>query len=140
MKTGNNRSGAVFILLGAVFLIAASWLCAWAAEAAPFDVGRLVVCEQVQDREPVGISDTFASETMRVYAFLEARNISADVDVDFVWYHAGSEMSRVTLPVRQGSRWRTYAGKNLYDLTGTWRVEVQDAAGVVVGAAEFEVE
>jgi hypothetical protein len=128
------------MMVGAVFLITATGLCAWAAEAVPFDVGRLVVCEQVQDREPVGVSGTFSSETTRVYAFLEALNISADADVDFVWYHAGSELTRVTLPVRQGSRWRTYASKNLYDLTGTWWVEVQDETGAVIGSVQFEVE
>ncbi len=130
---------AVVVMVGAV-LVAAAGLIPAAAEAAPFQVKRLVVCKDVQDREPVDISDSFSADTTKVYAFLEAVDIPADTDIDFVWHHGGNEMLRVTVPVRQGGRWRTYTNKNLYGLTGSWRVEVQDPEGVVIGAVEFEVK
>lgn len=130
---------AVVVLAGAV-LIASSGAFPAAAQAAPFDVKRLVVCKDVQDREPVEISDTFSADTQKVYAFLEAVDIPADTDIDFVWHHSGNEMLRVTIPVRQGGRWRTYANKNLYGLTGSWRMEIQDADGTVIGAVEFDVK
>ena len=130
---------AVVVMVGVV-LFAAAGLIPAAAEAAPFDVNRLVVCKDIQDREPVEISDRFSSDTTKVYAFLEAVDIPADTEIDFVWHHSGNEMVRVTVPVRQSGRWRTWANKNLYGLTGSWRVEVQDADGAVIGAVEFEVK
>ena len=129
-----------FVLLVAAAFIAASGMFPAAAEAAPFDVQRLVICKDVQDREPVEISDTFSAETTKVYAFLEAVDIPADTQIDFVWFHTGNELVRVTVPVRQGSRWRTYSNKNLYGLTGSWQVEIQDANGSVIGAVAFEVK
>jgi len=130
---------AVVVIVGAV-LVAAAGLVPVAAEAAPFDVKRLVVCKDVQDREPVDVSDSFSADTTTVYAFLEAVDIPADTEIDFVWHYNGNEMVRVTVPVRQGGRWRTYASKNLYGLAGSWQVEVQDANGAVIGEIEFEVK
>ena len=130
------------ILVGGIvsfLLLAAAISPAGAADGAAFDIKRLAVCENVQDREPVGVSETFSADTPRVYAFLEAVNIASDTEIDFVWFHGGSEMLRVTVPVKQGERWRTYANKSIYGLSGAWRVEIQDRESRVVGSAEFEV-
>ena len=136
-KQLGNR--VVALLVGAVLIGAAGGFTA-DAQAAAFDVKRLVICKDVQNREPVDASDTFSADTPKVYAFLEAVNISADTDIGFVWYHGENEMLRVTVPVRQGGRWRTYANKNLYGLTGAWRVEIQAPDGAVIGAIGFEVK
>ncbi len=135
---GQNRG--MFVLICAAFLLGAAGSVAMAAETASFDVNRLVVCEKVQDREPVGISDSFPAGTEKVYAFLEATHVSADTTVDFVWFHGGQELARVSVGLGQGGRWRTYTSKNLYGLTGSWRVEVQDASGNVVGRSAFDVK
>jgi len=49
-----------------------------------FTVARMVVAEGVEDREPVGVSETFPASTERVYCFLEATNIADDTEVTFV--------------------------------------------------------
>ena len=137
-STRKYRAGVAISV--AVLLFAVAVGVASAAGDAPFDVKRLAVCEAVENREPVGISDTFSPDTAKVYVFLEAANIAADTEIDFVWFHGENEMLRVPLMVRQGSRWRTYANKNLYELAGTWRVEIQDKENNVIGSVQFEVK
>jgi len=97
-------------------------------------------CEDVQDREPVGVEETFPASTEKVYCFIEATNISADTEATFVWYHEGQEMRSFTLPIMQGPRWRTYAYKNLYGKTGNWKVEIRDTSNNLVKSITFKVE
>jgi hypothetical protein len=111
-----------------------------AKEPAPFMVTRLVVGTGVEDREPVGVAETFASSTEKVYCFLEATDITKDTEVTFVWYHGQEEMRQVTLPLMTGPRWRTYAYKNLMGLKGDWKVEIKDAGGEVLKEVTFKVE
>ena len=114
-------------------------------EAAPegassFEVGRLVIAGSIDNREPVGIVSAFASSTEMVYCFLEALNIKEDTTVSFVWYLGETEKARVELPLRQGTRWRTYSSKKLGGLQGAWKVELQDADGTVLQSVDFSVE
>ncbi|MEN8136009.1 MAG: DUF2914 domain-containing protein [Thermodesulfobacteriota bacterium] len=103
-------------------------------------ISRFVTCQAVEDREPVGSTTAFPSGTETAYAYLEATEIGADVEVSFVWYHESNEVARVPLSIRQGSRWRTYSSKKLAGRTGAWRVEIQDSASAVLASVDFTVE
>ncbi len=103
-------------------------------------VTRLLVSTAVENLEPVGVANTFSSETGKVYCFLEARDIVEDTSVSFVWYRGKQQMAVVTLPLMQGGRWRTYSSKNLAGLTGLWKVELQDADKNVLESVKFTVE
>ena len=105
-----------------------------------FTVARLLISADIENREPVGIANTFPSETDKVYCFLEARDVVEDTSVRFVWYQGEQQMAVVTLPLGQGGRWRTYSSKNLAGLTGHWKVELQDTDDNVLESVEFTVE
>ena len=110
-------------------------------EASPvFKIGRLVIAGSIDNREPVGVVNVFASSTEKVYCFLEAGEIEEDTTVSFVWYYGEKETARVEVPLKQGSRWRTYSSKKLGGRTGDWKVELQDAGGAVLETVEFRVE
>lgn len=108
--------------------------------APQFEISRMVVATGVENREPVGVADTFPASTEKVYCFIEAANISGAAEVTFVWFHGGKEMRRFSLPLEQGPRWRTFAYKNLHGLTGEWKVDVVDAGGSAVKTLSFRVE
>jgi hypothetical protein len=128
----------LFLLLITMLWPAAS---AWAEEdTANLTINRLVICSGIENREPVDNVSSFPAGTEMAYAFLEATDISGDVEVSMVWLHEGSEVARVILPIRQGYRWRTYSNKNLAGLSGSWRVEVQDSNSTVLAATEFMLE
>lgn len=113
-----------------------------AAEQAPeadFTVSRLVLCENVVDREPVGAAESFPVTVGAVYAFLEAADVVRDTSAVFVWYYEDAEVARVDLTLRQSQRWRTYSSKKLGGRTGNWKVELQDSAGNVLDTLSFQV-
>jgi hypothetical protein len=109
-------------------------------DQAKMTISRFVASRSVENREPVGITNAFTADTEKAYAFLEATDISADVKVDFVWYHDDNEAARVPLSIKKSSRWRTYSSKKLGGRTGSWRVEIQDQSGTVLASIDFTVE
>ena len=137
------------LIIGAILLVPA-FTSAIAEEAvapsaiddasAVMTINRFVACQAVEEREPVGTTETFAAGTETAYVFLEAASISADVQVSFVWTHESKEVARVPLTIRQGNRWRTYSTKKLAGRSGGWRVEVQDAKEAVLASLDFTVE
>lgn len=110
------------------------------AQDKSFDVSRLVICIDIKNREPVGISDIFTSTTEKVYCFLEATNIVADTTASFVWYFEQKQMAKIDLSLKKGNHWRTYSSKKLAKLKGTWKVEIQDEQGNIVKSINFKVE
>ncbi len=111
-----------------------------AKEAAPFVVKRLVVSTGVENGEPTGVAETFPASAEKVYCFLEAADIAKDTEVSFVWFSGEKELSKFGVPLKEGSRWRTYAYKNLREMKGDWKVEVRDSEGKVVKEVKFKVE
>jgi len=114
-------------------------------EAAPkegpgFTIGRAVMGTGVENREPMGVSEVFPATTEKVYCFLEATNIPKDMEISITWFHGQKEMRKINLPLKAGSRWRTYAQKNLGGLKGDWKVEIKDAEGKLLKDLTFKVE
>jgi hypothetical protein len=111
-----------------------------AKEKPPFTIARAVIATGVENLEPAGATETFPPTTEKVYCFIEATEVSKDTEVTFVWYHDATELSKFSLPLKEGPRWRTYADKTLYGMKGDWKVEIQDSAGNVVKELGFKVE
>ena len=109
-------------------------------EAAAFAVKRLVVGTGVENGEPVGVAETFPVSTEKIYCFLEATDIAKDTEVSFAWFNGDKELSKFSVALKTGPRWRTYAYKNLRELKGDWKVEIRDADGKVVKDVKFKVE
>ena len=105
-----------------------------------FTIARLVVGTGVENREPVGVADTFPAATEKVYCFLEATEISKDTEVSFVWFHGDKEMLKTSLPLKTGPKWRTFADKNVEGMKGDWKVEIRDSGGKLVKEVKFKVE
>jgi len=109
-------------------------------EGASFTIARLVVGTGVENSEPVGAAETFSASTEKVYCFLEATNVAKDTEVSFVWSYGDKEMLKMTLPLKAGPKWRTYANKNLRGQKGEWKVEIKDPDGKALKDIKFKVE
>ncbi len=109
-------------------------------EAAALAIARAVVGTGVENSEPAGAAETFPASTEKVYCFIEATNIPKDTEVTVVWSQAGKELSTFNLPLKMGSRWRTFAYKNLNGMKGDWKVEIKDANGKLLKDVTFKVE
>lgn len=139
----------VLIIFAAAFAVpsvfadqhmAAETMEAASTPEATLTIDRIVVSESIEDREPVGAAEIFAASVGKVYCFIEAKKITEDTAVSFVWYFHGNQMAKVDMTIRKGDRWRTYSSKNLGGLKGDWKVEIQDQNGSILKLAEFKVE
>jgi hypothetical protein len=99
-----------------------------------------VVGTDVQDREPLGVTDVFPVGTHTVYCFLEARDVSRPVKLQMVWYFGEEEVARVPLALGASPRWRTYASKKVGERRGNWKVYLQDENDQILGTVQFVVE
>ncbi|MBI5788135.1 MAG: DUF2914 domain-containing protein [Candidatus Schekmanbacteria bacterium] len=109
-------------------------------EAKPgFNVSRMVVCLSVDNKEPVGETNTFTASTQQVYCFVELADIT-DEKISMVWSLEDKEQSKAELTVKPGKRYRTYGSKNIYGKKGNWKVAVLDSQGNSVKDLAFKVE
>ncbi len=108
--------------------------------AGGFSISRLVICAAVDNREPVGATDTFSASTEEVFCFIEASDIVEDTQIAVVWSLGENELARVNLPLKKSARFRTYSSKKLAGLKGEWKVEVLDAQGKSVKEVSFTVK
>jgi hypothetical protein len=127
-------------LIAAMFGCVLLYGAATATAGSGFTVERFVVAEGVSDREPVGVAEAFPAGQEEVYCFLEAGDIADKTTVSFLWYHEGTEVASVELPLGAGARWRTWSSKNIAGRTGQWSVELRDASGATVKSLTFKVE
>lgn len=104
-----------------------------------FTIERMVVGTGVENKEPVGVKDSFEASTEKVFCFIEARNITEDAIITVVWSHEGKDVLKTELPLKKGPKWRTNANKNLHGLKGNWSVAVKDAQGSTVKSVSFKV-
>jgi hypothetical protein len=132
------KKGFVFAILLAVTLLGMSLPAS--GQEKDFAVARLVVGTGVENREPIGVAETFPATTEKVYCFLEATEISKDMEISFIWFHGEKEMLKTNIPLQTGPKWRTFANKNIGGMKGDWKVEVRDAKGNLVKDIKFKVE
>jgi hypothetical protein len=138
-KGGNKmKKGIVLSILFVMSILVISLPAS--GQETEFTIARLVVGAGVENREPVGVAETFPATTEKVYCFLEATDILKDTEVSFVWFYGDQEMLKTNLPLQTGLKWRTFADKNLRGMKGDWKVEVRDAKGNLVKDIKFKVE
>ena len=130
---------ALLALLVTVTLLLSIHFPAAAMDEPGFVIKRMVIAENVVDREPILVGETFTAATEMLYCFLEATAIEHDTTVHFVWYHDKTEVARVALPLSAGKRWRTYSSKKIAGLKGAWEVELQES-GIILNSVNFTVQ
>jgi len=149
-KKMKKQGKAVLILIIVAFFVCGGVLPVFGqekakAEGAPkegpgFTIGRVVMGTGVENREPMGVSEVFPATTEKVYCFLEATHIPKDMEISIIWFHGQKEMRKINLPLKAGSRWRTYAHKNVGGQKGDWKIEIKDAEGKLLKDLTFKVE
>ena len=102
-------------------------------------IERIVVSTGVENRQPVGESDTFADSVGTLLCYTEIRGMGDSTTVSHVWYHGENRRADVKLNVR-GYRWRTWSTKVIQkDWTGDWRVDIVSADGKILKSKRFRI-
>ena len=112
------------------------------APAAAGDVSvEAKVCKNLQDRQPVDVTDVFKVSDGQVHTWSRVSG-AAGSEIHHVYFHGDQQVDDITLKIG-GSPWRTNSRKTLRPdagMEGDWRVEIRDASGAVIETLKFSVE
>ncbi len=126
-------------LIAAAFLLfgSASALLAQDAGQSTLTVDRIVIAENIVDREPEGEGSSFSAETQKLYCFTHIKGAEGETTITHRWMRGDSVMAEVQLPVKSSS-WRTWSSKNFVPgWAGDWKVQVLDGNGTVLKEVTF---
>ena len=138
-QTRWNRAAIAAVVVCAACL--AAWpVAAQQAEAAPtIDVDRAVVATAVEDREPIGVAETFPATVGELVFYTTLSGDFGPTTVEHVWLREGEEKARVSLDVT-GPRFRTWSTKKIpAEWAGAWTVRLLDPAGNELTSVDFTV-
>jgi hypothetical protein len=97
----------------------------------------LIMATGVENREPVGVGETFPSDVGKVFAWMRVTGAAGQA-IQVVWSH-GTHTFTVPLEIG-GSPWRTWSSKTIPSFwSGEWSVEVRDAQGNSLVTTKFTV-
>lgn len=97
------------------------------------------ICQQVVNREPVGINDVFPKSVEKLYCFTHIVGATGNTLITHNWYYNGKLQASVLLPVNSGN-WRTFSSKTIpLDMAGEWMVEVLSKEGVPLESLIFNI-
>ena len=101
------------------------------------EVIEFLLCEDVEDREPVNPKENFTTLDERVYAYARIHNTEEPVNLYFRWTHDGAVYANINLLTGVSEAWRTYSSVQI--LAGEWKVELVGKDNEVLATAEFMV-
>ena len=110
-----------------------------AQEAEAVEVAEAVICQDVVDREPIDVGDSFEVIVGKLFCFTKIVGAQEEIEIAHVWYHGDVERARVNLSVRAAS-WRTYSSKVIQPHEiGDWHVDIIGPDDEVLETVEFEI-
>jgi DUF2914 family protein len=110
------------------------------AQAPSLAISRMEIAANVMDRKPVDVGTSFPASTEKVYCYLEFKDVKKETAVNVVWTLGQKEMGKTQLTVKPYPKFRTWANKSLFGMTGDWKVDVVDEKGNVLKSAAFMVQ
>jgi len=110
-----------------------------ARETASLEVVTSVICEDVIDRKPVGVGNSFEASVGKLCCFTKITGAYSHIEISHVWYFGDTERFKINLPVKSSS-WRTYSSKKIQaHETGDWHVDVLGPEGEVLRTLHFKI-
>jgi hypothetical protein len=101
------------------------------------EVVEFILCQAVEEREPVNPTGKFDTGMERVYAFARISNPGEEIEMQFRWTHEGAVYARIAVKVGTSPAWRTYS--TVQALEGDWKVELVGENDDVLSSIEFTV-
>lgn len=110
--------------------------------AGSLNVVELAVTTKVSKGKPIDAVHRISHRTVKaLYCFTRTvADDSNETTIKHVWLRGGQVVKETDLPIK-GKRWRVYSTLPVdASSVGSWRVEVKDAAGVVIQSVEFRIQ
>jgi hypothetical protein len=110
---------------------------AWAQNDQVCRVEKISIATSVELKEPVGVATEFDASVVKVNCWMRIACADIPKEVKHIWYLENEKQLEVPLTVKFPSM-RTWSTKNIRP--GTWRVEVVDESGAILGQTTFTVK
>jgi len=132
--------GAGLLLLwGSALAVAVAQESTPGRKADAFQLTRAVMCEIIENFEPLGVAAVFPVEAGRVSCYTAFRGIHDTTHVVHKWYRRDELVTTKRLTLKTPS-WATYSSIQLREADkGPWRVEVLHAEGRLLRTLRFSV-
>lgn len=124
---GLKVTAVFFSLLG--FLLYSDMILAQSqdslgAEIEELSLEEMFLCEDVIEREPINVRQSFSSDQGQAYCFARLKNPNELTKVTFRWFYENELYFVFVAKVGKSPNWRTYSSITLRK--GMWRVELLD--------------
>ena len=127
---------AILLFLGAFY--DKSELCG-AADVDKLILTTALMCEDVQDRQPLNEGVVFSIGTGKVFCYTVFNTVPEATYVMHNWYNRDNLSTKIKLQL-QPPRWTTYSAIQLRESDkGPWRVEITDSDGRLLQVLRFSV-
>jgi len=132
------------VLWSTVILLCVGTFCdknglSWAASADKLMLTSSLMCEDVQDRQPVNEGVVFSISIGKVFCYTMFDNVSETTYIMHNWYNRDNLSTKIKLSLLP-PRWTTYSAIQLRESDkGPWRVEITDSEGRVLQVLRFSV-
>lgn len=105
--------------------------------APPASLARIVICEEVRDRVPIGEAERFPNDVGTLWCFTKVVDADAPLRIFHRWYVGDTLMDEIPMTVEAKS-WRCWSYKTIWpSWSGPCRVEILTESGDVIGTKEF---
>jgi hypothetical protein len=131
-------------LWGAAFLLCLGAFCdknglIMAASAEKLTLTDAVMCEDVQERQPLYEGVVFSIGIGRVFCYTLFDPVPEKTFITHNWYNRDNLSTKIKLML-QPPRWTTYSAIQLRESDkGPWRVEIIDSEGRILQILRFSV-
>jgi len=132
------------VLGGAAILLCIGALCDKSGLSRASDADKLiltsaVMCEDVQDRQPLNEGVVFSIGTGKVFCYTVFSTVPEATYIMHNWYNRDNLSTKIKLQL-QPPRWTTYSTIQLRESDkGPWRVEITDSDGRMLHVLRFSV-
>ncbi len=98
------------------------------------------ICEDIEERKPVGKGEIFPPEIGKLYCHSLVEGAGDSTTVTHIWYWGEKEMAEVDLPVKS-PHWRTWSSKRILpQWEGWWRVDILSVEGDTLTSVYFVIK
>jgi hypothetical protein len=102
-------------------------------------VTSAVMCEDVQERQPVNEGVVFSIGIGRICCYTLFDVVPDKTHITHNWYNRDNLSTKIKLPLHP-PRWTTYSAIQLRETDkGPWRVEITDSEGRILQVLRFSV-
>ena len=106
----------------------------------PINVLNIRFGTGIVNRQIENESQTFTTESNRIYCLSGIQNRITDTKIFHKWYHNGELKSKILLNVGKSFNWRTWSYINVYEnRIGDWQVVVEDTLGIRHDSLSFSI-